>query len=161
MKKVIALVLFFVTLCGCAGGETTPYLNGISFRGEMTYYNESYSFLGKILKNGNLILEMTAPESLAEMVFTVTDEGTVAEYKGITYQPVPGSTPFAPVIDSFYACINEIIDGDEVADKDGILKSKGENPCTLKVSPTGLPQRLEVDGDGFFIDFYNIKIIEE
>lgn len=161
MKKIIVSFLLLVILCGCSGGEITPYLRGIAFRGEMTYYNESYSFLGSLSKEGELSLKMTAPDSLAEMVFTLNGEGTVAEYKGITYRPVEGSMPFAPVIDRFYGSLSEIMQSGETADKTGVLKHSGENSCTLKVAPSGLPQSLEVDGDGFFIDFYNIKIIEE
>ena len=161
MKRIIATFLFLLTLCGCGGGEIAPCLRGIAFRGEMTYYNESYSFLGSLSKSGELRLEMIAPDSLAEMVFTVNGEGTTAEYKGIVYRPVEGSMPFAPVIDRFYVCLSEIMISGETADKKGALKHGGENSCTLYVSPTGLPQKLIFDGDGFFVDFYNIKITED
>lgn len=161
MKRIIAIFLFLITLCGCKGGEITPYLGGIAFRGEMTYYNESYAFLGELSKEGKLRLEMTAPESLAEMVFTVDSDGTVAEYKGIVYRPVEGSMPFASIIDRLYLSLIEIGASGETADKNGVLKHEGEAPCTLYLSPTGLPQKLTIDRDGFFVDFYNIKITED
>ncbi len=160
MKKISALILIFLLLCGCGGGkEITPRLTGISFRAEMTYYNEEYSFLGEISGEGVLTCEMTAPDGLAEMVFTVDGGGILTEYKGLTYSPAEGSLPFAAVIEQFYSCIKEIInDPEAVADQKGVLKTEA---YTLTVSPSGLPQRLTVRRDGFYINFYNISVTEE
>ncbi len=162
MRKILVLILAFVLLllCGCGkGGEITPKLMGISFKAEMTYYNENYSFTGEISDSGQLTCEMTAPEGLSGMVFTVNEEKTVTEYKGITYSPVEGSMPFAAVIESFYGCINEIIkDPEAVADHNGILEN---DSCTLTVSPGGFPQKLTVQQDGFYINFYNITLLSK
>ncbi len=160
MKRISALILTLLLLCGCGGGKNiVPQLTGISFTAQMTYYNEEYSFRGEISAEGQLTCLMTAPDSLSDMVFTVNEEKIVTEYKGITYSPVEGSMPFAAVIERFYACIKEIIKDEEaLADKDGRLKT---DSCILTVSPTGFPQKLSVEKDGFFINFYNIALLSE
>ena len=160
MKRISALILCFLLLCGCSGGkEIVPKLKGISFTAKMTYYNEEYSFKGKFSTDGELVCEMLAPEGLSEMVFTVNDDKTITEYKGITYSPVEGSMPFAGVIEQFYSRINQIAaDEQAVADKNGILKTE---KATLTVSPTGFPQKLSAEKEGFSVNFYNITLLAE
>lgn len=159
MKKIIIVFFCLFLLCSCSSGkEIAPALKGISFKGVMTHYNEEYSFLAEIGKEGELKCEMTAPDTLKGMVIRGDREGTRVEYKGISYSPVQGSMPFSAIMERFYECLLDAMESDALADEKGVLKTED---YTLTLSPSGLPQKLTIEKDGFYITFYNISVKEE
>lgn len=163
MKKIVSSLLVFLLFCSCSGGkEIQPQLQGITFTAEMTYYNEVYGFDGEILSDGTLKAAITAPEELKDLNLTMNDEGITVEYKGLTYSPVEGNMPFSGVMEEVYAPIREVILSGAVADSDGVLTGgEGVRAYTLTVSPTGLPQKLEIPDESFQIRFYNVSIKED
>ena len=160
MKKILFLLLIFLTLCACSGGKSIePKLSGVTFTAEMTHYNEVYSFSGEILSDGTLKAAVTAPEELKDINFTINDEGTTVEYKGLTYSPVEGSMPFSGIMEELYAPIREIISSGATANSEGLLTGgEGVRAYALTVSPTGLPQKLEIPDESFNIRFYNVSV---
>lgn len=162
MKKALVSILLVITLCACSGGEIKPCLGGISFTAEMVYYNESYSFEGELSVEGELTAVMTAPEELKDLKFTLNAEGTVVDYKGITYTPTAGTMPFSKTMESFYAPVKEVLQGGLTADSKGILTlGEGVEAATFTLSPTGLPQKLEIPDKRFCVTFYNVSLIED
>ncbi len=163
MKKIVSVLLVLFLLCSCSGGkEIEPQLRGITFTAEMNYYNEAYGFVGEILSDGTLKASITAPEELKDLNFTISGEGIMVEYKGLTYSPVEGNMPFAGVMEEVYAPIREVILSDAAADSDGVLTGgAGVRAYTLTLSPTGLPQKLQIPDESFEIKFYNVSIKEE
>ena len=166
MRKIfsVLLVLLALLLCSCSSAkEIRPYLAGISFTADMTYYNESYGFDGEIFSDGTLKISMTEPEQLKDLNITVSGEGMTVEYKGLTYSPVEGSMPFSAVLEEFYNPLREIVLSDTaVADSNGVLTgSAGTLGYTLTVSPTGLPQKLEIPDERFTVKFYNVSVKED
>ena len=164
MKKIFCVVVALLFLCSCQGGEVSPQLTGISFTAELVYYNEKYVFDGIIDENGILTAEIKEPESLCDLKLTMGPDGTTAEYKGIKYTPVANSLPFSKKIDEFYESLYSIISSAETveSDKNGKIKfGDGVESFTLTVSPSGLPQRLEIPDDRFYITFYNLSVCED
>ena len=162
MKKILSVLLVIMLLCSCSGGEITPHLCGIGFKAEMTYYNESYAFLGELSENGTLKAEITAPEELSELVITISHDSTTVNYKGLTYTPVEGTMPFSAMLEDFYNPIKAVIDSGLTADKNGKLTvGSGTDKAEFTLSPTGLPQKLELPDERFSVTFYNVSVKED
>lgn len=162
MKKILSTLVVLMLLCSCSDGEITPHLCGISFKAEMLYYNESYSFSGELSKDGDLTAEITAPEELSDLVITISDEGTTVNYKGLTYTPVEGTMPFSAMLEEFYNPIKAAIDTGLTASGDGKLTvGSGADKAEFTLSPTGLPQRLELPDERFSVTFYNVSVKED
>ncbi len=162
MKKLVLVFFSFLVLCGCSASAVTPVLKGITFTAEMTYYNESYTFSGHILKDGSLEVIIEKPDELKDLKLSIKNDQITAEYKGLTYTPVEGTMPFSAVIKEFYDPLKEVIEKGLTADKNGILEVKSENlGYTLTLSPSGLPQRLELPDKRFSVTFYNISVKED
>ena len=161
MKKVFAAVLVCFLLCSCGSANTVkPTLLGTEFTAKMTYYNEQYSFDGKITQDGKLVAVLTEPEELSDITLTLGGEQTIAEYKGITYTPIEGNMPFSAVMERFYLPIKDMAYKESVnLDSDGAVKdTKGYK---FFLAPTGLPSRLEIGDENFSITFYDISICED
>ncbi|MBO5199783.1 MAG: hypothetical protein J6B93_00730 [Clostridia bacterium] len=163
LKRVISVFMLILLLAGCSGSKTEPSLCGISFRADMVYYNESYSFDGRISENGVLTALIIEPEELEGLEFTLDGKTTTVNYKGLIYTPVEGSMPFCRMIEDFYSPIRTLLDEEgPTADSDGnISRGKGADAFTLQLSPMGLPQTLKMPDDRFYVTFYNISVNED
>lgn len=163
MKKILSALLVIICLCSCSSGETKPKLTNLSFSAELTYYNETYLFDGRLLDDATLKATIKQPEELKDLNLTVTPEGITAEYLGLTYTANEATMPFSKTIWDFYLPINNIINNTEaVADKNGALNGEANgNKYILTVSPTGLPQKLEIANGRILVKFYNVEIKEE
>lgn len=164
MKKIFCVVVALLFLCSCGSREIEPKLTGISFTASLAYYNEKYVFDGIIDENGVLTAQIKEPESLCDLKLTLGPDGTTAEYKGIKYTPVANSVPFSKIMAEFYEPLYSIINSDQVfkSDKDGRIKvGSGTDAVTLTISPSGLPQRLEIPDDRFYVMLYNLSICED
>ncbi len=164
MKKIV--LPFLVAACllfsACSSTEIKPKLTGITFRGEMAYYNESYGFEGEIAQDKTLRAKITAPKELSDLNFTVTPSGTTVEYKGITYTPAHGAMPFSEIMDRFYGSLLATLEEGLTANSDGLLETeyKGKK-IKFFLSPTGLPQKAEIENSNFTVSFYNVSIKED
>lgn len=163
MKKFVCVFLIAVMLCSCSEKGITPKLLSTSFTAEMVYYNEKYSFSGKISEDGTLTAKITSPEDLADLVFIITPEQTNVSYKGLTFSPVEGNMPFSSVMEEFYEPINEIASSEAelLTDSNGKLTGVEEREYTFIFSSTGLPQQLLIPDESFSVVFYNQKILNE
>ena len=163
IKRIVSVLILIFLLSGCSGGKIEPRLCGISFRAVMDYYNESYSFEGRISDEGVLTATMTEPQELKNLEFTLDSQGTIVNYKGLTFTPVEGSIPFCRMIDEFYSKISELINEQELTvNSDGaISRGKGAKEFTLTLTPLGLPQTLKMPDERFIVKFYNIQITNE
>ena len=148
-------------LCSCVSANTVkPTLLGTEFTAKMTYYNEQYSFDGKITEDGKLIARLSEPEELSDITLTLDGEQTIAEYKGITYTPIEGNMPFSAVMERFYLPIKDMAYKESVElDSDGAAKDT--QGYKFYLAPTGLPNRLNIGDENFSITFYDISICED
>ena len=135
---------------------------GISFKGELVYYNENYSCECSVSQDGVLTAKIIEPEILSGFVLTVTKDKITADYLGIYYTPTTNNMPFSGAIDSFYKALQECCLEDKRATLSGeeyILKGDvGDLDYTLYLSPTGLPQKLLLPDERFSVNFYNVTI---
>ncbi len=162
MKRIVSVLLVLLLLCSCSSGkETAPILKGIGFSAEMTYFNEAYSFDGEINGKGALTAQMTAPKELEGLKFTLSEGTTLVEYKGLVYSPVEGTMPFSKIIEDFYGAVG-LFGAETGSDADGVIKiGEGADEVVLTISPTGLPQKIEMPDERFAVTFYNTKILKE
>ena len=163
MKKIIWLIIPLIILCSCGKKDkVSPMLTGISFEAQISYYNESYSALCDISKDGVLTAKITQPDILKDFILQVSSQGIKAEYLGITYTPTGGNMPFSGVIDSFYSVLKECMNQETVATlskEEYIVKGDFDQlGYTLYVAPTGLPQKLLLPDERFSVNFYNVTI---
>lgn len=163
MKKIICLLIPLILLCSCGKkSEVKPNLSGISFKGEIVYYNENYSCECSVSQEGVLTAKIIEPEILSGFVLTVSKDKITADYLGISYTPTTNNMPFSGAIDSFYKALQECSTEDKRATVSGdeyILKGETEDlGYTLYLSPTGLPQKLLLPDERFSVNFYNVTI---
>lgn len=161
MKRFLAVVLMLLTLCSCSGEKQQKlHLGGITFNAAVNYYNENYEFEGHLKKDGSLEAKIVSPKELEDLNFTLNGESVQVEYKGLTYTPVEGSMPFSTVMEGLYEPLRELVFSDSAAaDKEGrVVDADGK--FTLTVSPTGLPQKLEIPNSSFEVRFYNVSVEE-
>ena len=163
MRKFICLLIPLILLCSCGKkSEVKPNLLGISFKGEIVYFNENYSCECSVSQDGVLTAKIIEPEILSGFVLTVSKDKITADYLGISYTPTTNNMPFSGAIDSFYKALLDcgledktaILSGDEYIIK-GELEDLG---YTLYISPTGLPQKLLLPDERFSVNFYNVTI---
>ena len=163
MKKLFAVLLILLCLCSCKGNEIKPKLSEISFTAKLTYFNELYVFDGEIKKDGTLIANIKEPSELKDLKLTVTEEVMTADYKGLVYEANEATMPFSKIISDFYSAINALGREEKLkTDKSGETTGKiGDTEYTLVLSPTGLPQSLELSVRHITVKFYNLSVKEE
>ena len=163
MKKILALILVILTLSACSGkNDVKPTLKGISFNADITYYNENYKGECTISEDGALTLKITEPELLSGYTVMLNGEGITAEYLGVTFTPNLSNMPVSSVITEFYEKITELANSETVEKKGDTYMIKGGKDAdayTLYISPTGLPQSLEMPDERFRVYFYNTTVL--
>ena len=163
MKKIICLIIPLILLCSCGEkSEVKPNVLGVSFKGEIVYYNENYSCECTISPDGVLRAEIIEPEILSGFVLTVSKDKITADYLGISYTPTTNNMPFSGAIDSFYKALEDCSAEDIRATLSGeeytVKGDSEELGYTLYLSPTGLPQKLLLPDERFSVNFYNVTI---
>ena len=163
MKKIISVLICLICLCACSSLQTKPILTEISFTAEITYYNEVYTLEAQMLKDATLVATIIEPEELKGLTLTVTKETITAEYLGLTYKANEATLPFSKtVLDTYLPLLNIINTPNIVANSEGVITGETENQkYSLTISPTGLPQTLELKDKRFTVRFYNTKINKE
>lgn len=163
MKKIVCLLIPLILLCSCGKkSEVKPNLLGVSFKGEIVYFNENYTCECAISQEGVLTAKIIEPEMLSGFVLTVSADKITADYLGISYTPTKNNMPFSGAIDTFYKALIDSSGQDKTATLSGdeyIVKGEIENlEYTLYISPTGLPQKLLLPDERFSVNFYNVTI---
>lgn len=163
MKKILSIVLVLLTLAACSSkAAVKPKIYGIEFTADITYYNENYKGECKISEDGVLTLKITEPEILSGYTVTVGKDLIKAEYLGIEFVPNLANMPFSSVMQDLHKTITDLAVS-EAAEKKGdtyIIKGgKDADSYTLYISPTGLPQSLEMPDERFRVYFYNATVL--
>ena len=164
MRKIICLILPLILLCSCGKkSEVKPNLLGISFKGEIVYFNENYTCECTVSQDGILTAKIIEPEILNGFVLTVSADKITADYLGISYTPTKNNMPFSGAIDTFYKALIDSSGQDKTVTLSGdeyTVKGKTEDlEYSLYISPTGLPQKLLLPDERFSVNFYNATII--
>ena len=163
MKRVVCLILLVLTLTSCSGQEKVESkLTDISFTAEISYYNEKYSADCTIDKENVLRAVIKIPETLEGFALTVSEKGITAEYLGIKYNPTDSNMPFAGVLEQTYDRLLEVTKSGTVKREDNTYKitvGEGADKAVLSITEGGLPILLEIPDERFFVEFYNVTIL--
>lgn len=163
MKKIVFALLLILCLCSCTKNQIELKLTEITFTAELSYFNEVYVFDGHIDKEGTLIAKIKEPEGLQDLKLTVNADGITADYKGLTYTANEATMPFSKIVSDFYGPIGFLCKNQSaLEERDGEISGKfGNAEYVLTVSPTGLPQKLDISSQHIAVKFYNVSIKED
>lgn len=161
IKKLFALPLVFLLMCGCAQNKTaTPILNDISFSAKIDY-GENEFVADITVTDDTLNLAVIEPQEINGLILNITKNGVTAEFKGISYAPDITSLPHGAVIKVLYNILNDISSG-KTANCDNenceITGKVDGYKYNFEFSPSGLPISLKVDELDLEIDFKNVTI---
>ncbi len=167
MKKIISflsLIIFLFCLSGCNGAKTgvSPITKGITFKAELTYYNECFAGDVTVNKKGEMTVQITSPESLKDLKLVFKDSGVTAEYLGLRYENgLPtGEQIFGRLYEILKATLSK--DTEVLKEKDNyIIRGSAEGgKFIMYLGATGLPISAEDTQNGFTVNFKNISIID-
>lgn len=167
MKIIIALLSAIITVfsfSGCAEKRSniSPLTKGITFTAELTYYNECYESLVSVSQNGDMDIEITAPDTIKGLSFHFDESGVTAKYSGLEYKYDTKALPEGIVCTCLYNIFRDTQKPDAavIADKDVycILGNTGKTDYKMYVGATGLPISAEDEKSGFKADFKNVTI---
>lgn len=153
------LLLFF--LCGCAATKPVNVnLSSISFSADIIYYNECYSCDCNIQSNGNLSVEMTAPENLKGLSVSYSGDTCKVNFNGMVIENANGFLPENSAI-TVLKDVLEFCNGKECESKNENLILRGNykgSEYTFSASPSGLPISLEIPEKGIKVTFKNVTV---
>ena len=160
MKKLLVLPLVFLLLCGCTQiSETVPVLNNISFEAQIEYGDQEYAGNVTIADN-TLNLTVTKPQEIDGLNLTVSENGIIAEFKGISYAPDISALPQGAVAQILFKVLGDV-GGKTIACNDQNCEITGrvdDYKYTFIFSPSGLPISLRIDGLDLEILFNNVTL---
>lgn len=162
MKKLFALPLVFLILCGCTNKKTvTPILQNISFNAVVSYGDNDFSCNTKLTED-SLTLVLNEPKEIKGLTLCFSKNGVVAEYHGIKYERDSLTQTDAAPSQFLYGIINDIKSQNcsiqhtnENCFAEGKLQG---NKYIFEFSPTGLPISLKIDELDLKIDFKNVTL---
>lgn len=170
MKKIISLLSAFILIFSFAGcsekrSNILPVTKGITFTGEITYYNECYESLATVGENGDMDIEITSPDTLKGLSFHFDNGGVTTKYLGLEYKYDTKAMPEGIVCTYLYEifCDTQKPDTAVICDQDVyyISGDTGKNDYIMYVGATGLPISAEDEKIGFKVDFKNVTIIPQ
>ncbi len=161
LKKLLALPLVLLLLCGCAQSKTaTPILNNISFTVEIDY-GENEFVADVAVAEDDLNLAVIEPQEINGLILNITKNGVTAEFKGISYTPDISSLPQGAIIKVLYNILSDISSGKTASCDNENCKITGRvdgYKYEFEFSPSGLPISLNVYALDLEIDFKNVSI---
>lgn len=170
MKKilsVLSVVAIALSVVGCREKSTDiiPLINGITFNGDVTYYNEYCECLVAVLKNGNMNIEVTSPDTIKGMSLEFIDEQIILKYNGQEQTYNSSSMPQGMAFTYIYDIFRDISGGNNTVteNNDNYFISGTTKECDYKlyVGATGLPIKIEEFKNGLTVNFKNVTLINE
>ena len=161
-KKLFALPLVLLLLCGCADNKTVaPVLDNISFTAQIDYGDNE--FVGNAtLSNDTINLTVTEPQEIKDLILKLDKNGVTAEFKGVTYTPDINSLPQGAIAQVLYNVLNDIAASQDTAicdEENCVIKNKINGyDYEFTFSPSGLPISLEIDDLDLEIKFKNVTV---
>lgn len=164
VKKLICIVFAVLSLCGCAEkrSSVTPVLKGISFNAEITCYNECYNAFCSVSEDGVISAEVTSPDELKGLKFTVSGGEIKTEFDGISETDKLKELPVCGAYTAMLGALCDAMNGDYPVINDGnelFVNADTENgKYRLNIAPTGLPLLLEMPDEDFKTEFFDAKL---
>lgn len=158
------MVIFL--MCGCSkpADNIKAVLSGISFTAQISFYNEAFVCEGNINTDGVFKLKVKEPENIEGMVFTVENKKVIVQFKGLSYTPSTGTSPFSGVAQYIYMILSDAKDRLAPVKSEGesfyIESASGEKYYKIILTQTGLPLSLEYPSEGLKVSFLNMTIEE-
>lgn len=168
VKKIICILsalLILVPFAGCKEkrSNVVPITKGITFNGEVTYYNECFECFVKIEQNGDMVIEMNSPDSIKGMAFEFIGNKASVKYEGLEYNYDISSMPAGIVGNYIYGIFNDTHKEDTavIFDKDNyyITGDTGKYHYKMYVGQTGLPILVEENRNGFTMNIKDAALI--
>ena len=159
MKKFICAFLCVIFLCSCSSKTSVSVVNrNISYRAHIFYYGEEFTCLVSVDNTGRAEYTLSGG---------ALDGFTVCFYENsVTYSYLEKDSPNAysfcgDMLSALYE-MNEYFNNEyRVKEKDGEYKVSGYTligDFEICVSPTGLPLWANLDGEEFYVEFYDVAL---
>lgn len=158
MKKFICALLCILFLSGCYGKSVTPVNKNLTYRAHIFYYDEEYECFVNVGEDGKMTFCIDGG--------TLDGFTTVFDKDKITCSYLGKETTLSK--NSYKGALTSIFEMNEsLTDKKAINKSgkciiegrTNSGEYTLFLSGTGLPLCAELDGRDFYVDFYDVSIV--
>lgn len=159
-KRYICVCLIIFLLCSCGGGNVVPVTRQISFTAAVDYGGERFVCDTSIDKDAVMRLEVSEPESLRGLKFTIDGERVTAEMMGLEYTPDTGKMPFGAVSLRLYGIFSGCAPGG-LSENGGNCSFTGRLPdskYTMIFSPAGLPLSVSLEDGSFSAEFSNVTV---
>ncbi len=161
MKKILCVLLCFVFLMGCRSGKSPTVINrNIAYRAHIFYYGEEYNCLVTVKNDGRA--EYVIKDGSMDGFCAMFCDDTVS----YSYLGKESTTPVS--IDkgmlSVIYLMGEEANGKNAEKKDENCIVKGNTAMgefNLFVSGTGFPLYAELDGKDFYVNFYDVSVIND
>ncbi len=161
MKKLFSVLILTILLCSCGKTAVTPQLTNIGFNADICYYNENYKGECTVSEDGTIKITLSEPESLSGYTVTVGSEGMTAEYLGLSFTPTENNmSEYSVMAELYNKYMSAAAEQPEKKGDTYVIKGgTGADAYTLYISPTGLPQKIELPDERFTVYFYNARIL--
>jgi len=160
LKKLLAIVIVFLLLCGCVqNAATAPVLNNISFIAEISYGESEYS-ADVLIRDDVLNLVVTAPKEIDGLSFELDKNGIKANFKGIPFDLDTVSLSKGAVYQVLICVLDDAKQKTAISSDDNckITGDADGYKYTLLLSPSGLPIELEIKELNFQMKFTNVTV---
>lgn len=163
MKKILCALICVIFLCGCEGAAAPKAVNrNISYRAHIFYYGKEYDCF--VVIDGDGRAEYKINDGLLEG-FTATYFGdSITLSYAEKENPQPYSYPKGNMLSVLYE-LNESLSGEyKTEKKDGqyvVLSETTLGEYTLFISGAGLPLSAKLDDEEFYVEFYDVSLINQ
>ena len=162
MKKLICVLMCVVFLCGCTEkGSVKAVSDGISYRAHIFYFGKEYDCNVRICDSR---AEYTVKGGLLDGFKSIySDDGVILQCedkKSRLYTTLPEGCMTGTLFE-----MNSYLKGEyETEKKDGEYIVKGYTSLgkfDLKLTKAGLPLSCYLNGEDFYVEFYDVSLIKE
>ncbi|MBE6729373.1 MAG: hypothetical protein E7568_03970 [Ruminococcaceae bacterium] len=161
MKKIICVLLVLLSLAGCGSiNAVTPVNRGIAYRAHIFYYGKEYDCDVKIDEQGRAEYRIRDGQLSGLCLCFYGDK---IKYSYMDKEFEESFALNGGMLNTLYE-MNESISDDckvEKTDNEWVLNGETANgEYELFLSGGGLPIKACLDGDSFYVDFYDVTLIK-
>ncbi len=149
MKRLFCFFMSLIlclTLLGCKKNinSITPITRNLSFKAEVTFYNESFEADVFITDKDGMVIELTHPEDISGLKFNIKSGNITATYKGLEYKTTDSNMPHKNIAGFLYEAFS--LSNSEVFEEDDNYFVEGKTTdysYRMFIGSSGLPIKIE------------------